>query len=168
LLPRLLNLLVSPDGQEKIELSGPYNGAYGFRFWRRKRKAWRREAEIFQFDSYARAVVEGAKKVDWLGRALTPLPPEDCRLSYHLELLRGQTFQFSVHTEERFGDHHHCSACWAKMADGEWADLRQGFVTRYQIPDGSGHSQWNWLCEKCFSDLKDFMQWQICSEPMNR
>jgi hypothetical protein len=158
---RLLNLLVSPDESEKIELSGPHNGAYGFRLWRRKGKAWRREAEIFQFDSYARTVVEAAKQVEWLGRALTPPPPADWRLTYHLELLRGQTFQLSVYTEECFGDHDHCSACWAKIAEREWADLHQGFVTKYQIPDGSGHSQWDWLCEKCFSDLKDSMQWQI-------
>jgi len=158
---RLVNLLISPDEREKIELSGPHNGAYGFRLWRRKRTSWRREAEIFQFDSYARAVVEAAKQVKWLGRALTPLPPADSRLTYHLELLRGQAFQFSAHTEERFGHDDHCCACWMKIAEGEWADLHQGFVTRYQIPDGSGHSQLKWLCEKCFSDLKDPMQWQI-------
>jgi hypothetical protein len=157
----VLKLLISADEREKIELSGPHNGAYGFRLWRRKRKAWRREAEIFQFESYARAVVEAAKQVDWLGRALTSLPPADSRLSYHLELLRGQTFQFSVYAEECFGNDDHCSACWAKIAEGDWADLHKGFVTRCQIPDGSGYSQWNWLCEKCFSDLKDSMQWQI-------
>jgi len=157
---RLLNRLFSPDEREKIELSGPHDGAYGFRLWRRKRKAWRHEAEIFQFDSYARAVVEAAEQVEWLARALTPT---DSLLSYHLELLRGQTFQFSVYREESFGDdHYHCSACRAKIAEGEWADVHHGFVTRYQIPDGSGHSQWNWLCEKCFTDLKASMQWQIC------
>jgi hypothetical protein len=158
---RLFNLLISPNEREKIELSGPHEGAYGFRLWRRKRKVWRRDAEIFQFDTYARAVVEAAKRVDWLGQALTPPLPADSRLTYHLELLRGHTFQFSVYTEACFGDHDHCSACRAKIAEGEWADFHQGYVTRYRIPDGSGHAQWNWLCEKCFSDLKDPMQWQI-------
>jgi hypothetical protein len=157
----VFNLVISANEREKIELSGPHNGLYGFRLWRRKRKAWRREAEIFQFDSYARAVVEAAKQVDWLGQALTPPPPADHRLTYHLELLRGHTFQFSAYTEEDFGHDHHCSACWVKIAEGEWADLHQGFVTTYYIPDGSGNSQWNWLCEKCFSDLKDSMQWQV-------
>src|SRR5258708_34969267 len=100
ILKPLLNLLISPDGREKLELSGPRNGAYGFRLWRRKRKAWRSEVEIFQSDSYARAVVEAAKQVRWLGRALSPLPPGDWRLTYHLELMRGLTFQFSIYTEE--------------------------------------------------------------------
>src|SRR5258708_6096562 len=140
-------LLASPDGREKVELFGPHKGTYGFRLWQRRRKAWRQAGEICQFENYARAVVEAGRQIAWIGRALGP-EHGDSRLSYHLELLRGYTFQFAVYVEVKYGDdHHHCSACMAKLAEQDWPGAQhEGYVTRYSIPDGSGRAQWNWIC----------------------
>jgi hypothetical protein len=134
---------------------------YGFRIWRRKRKVWRQEQETSGFDSYARTVVEAARALDWLGRALSP--DTDSRITYHLELLRGYVFEFSEYCERRFNSgHDHCSACWRKIAEYSAADVRnEGYVTRYTIPDNSGAWQWNWVCEKCFQDLQAKMNWTV-------
>ena len=161
---RIHKVLVSPDGREKVELFGPHDGLYGFRTWRRDSEAWRLTVENRENDSYPRAVLEAGRQVEWLGRALAP--DRDWRLASHLELLRGHTFDFATYTEQRFGDHDHCSACWVKFAERDWPDTHhQGYVTRDQIPNGSGDSQWNWVCEKCFSDLHAEMQWQVGKGP---
>ena len=120
--------------------------------------------ENCDYDSYARAVVEAAKLANWLGKVLAP--ERDSRLTDHLELLRGLTFHFATYTEKPFGDHHHCSACWAKFMERDLPDVQhQGYVTRYDIPNDSGDWQWTWVCEKCFSNLRTEMQWQSENEP---
>jgi hypothetical protein len=155
------NVVVSPNGRERVELSGPQDGVYGFRIWRCKRKIWRKQQETYRFDSYACAVVEAAREIDWLGRALSP--GTDWRITYHLELLRGYAFEFSAYSEQRFGsDHYHCSACWQKIAEYVAADVRhEGYFTRYSIPDNSGASPWNWVCDNCFQDLQAKMNWTV-------
>ena len=148
---RIRRTVVSPDGREKVELFGSHQGASGFRLWQRKRKRWRQAGEVLYLMSYARAVYEAGQQVDWLRRALPPL-----------ELLRGYSFRFSAFTEEVYCEHDHCCACWKKFADRDADDVqRQGFVTRYSIPDGSGSTQWNWICENCFLQLRESMQWSV-------
>ena len=156
--------LISPDHRERVELFGSRDRLYGFRISRRESETWQPVAESGGYPSYARAVVEAAKEVGWLGRALAP--EADWRMTYHLELLRGLTFHFATFTKERFGDHDHCSACRAKFMERDLPDVQhQGYVTRYDIPNASGDRQWNWMCEQCFSDLRTEMQWQLEDEP---
>ena len=116
--PPIRRLLVRPDNTEKVELFGPDEGLYGFRLWQHKRKAWRHAGESNGFESYAGAVVEAARQIDWIERALSQ--QSDWRHSYQLELLRGLTFQFDLYEEQRYGDHDHCSACSVKLAEHDW------------------------------------------------
>jgi hypothetical protein len=117
-------------------------------------------AETCEYSSYAEALVEAGKQVHWLGRVLAP--EADWRLTYHLELLRGHRFKHERFVENRFGDHDHCSACRAKFMEIDWPGVqRHGYVTRFHIPDGSGDWQWNWICDRCFSDLSQELQWQL-------
>ena len=146
-------LIVRPDGREKVEIFGPHEGAYGFRLWQRKRKAWRRALEICRFESYARAVIEAAKHADWLVRAHAH--------SYHLELHRGLRFRFAEYQQE-FGQHDHCLACWATIMWGDPAQVEtEGYVTRYSIPVDTGQFQSHWVCKRCFSALREVMQWSL-------
>jgi hypothetical protein len=149
---RIHKEFVSPDGREKIELFGPKYGLYGFRLWRRKRKAWRHVAEGCQHECYVSLAYEAGERVKWLRHVR----------SYELEHLRGLTFERVVYAEARFGDHDHCSACWAKFMECGWPGvLHIGYVARCPVPYGSGAWKWVWACEKCFSDLRTEMQWQL-------
>lgn len=158
--PAIRRLLVRPDNKEKVELFGPDEGLYGFRRWQHKRKAWRRASESNGFESYAGAVVEAAAQINWITRSLTE--QNDWRLSYQLELLRGLTFHFDLHEAQRYGDYDHCSACSVQLAGHDWPAVQhEGYVTRYSIPNGSGGTHWKWICEQCFNDLYETMQWNL-------
>ena len=74
---------VSPDGLEKVELFGAREGLYGSRLWQRKRKAWRRAAEVCRYDCYVSLCYDAGEQNEWLRR----LPP------YHLEPMRGLSFE---------------------------------------------------------------------------
>ncbi|HTS51619.1 MAG TPA: hypothetical protein VMH05_26905 [Bryobacteraceae bacterium] len=151
---RIHKVFISPDGREKVELFGPKEGLYGFRLWQRKRKAWRRMAEACQHDCYVSLSSDAGERVSWLRRLR----------SYELEHLRGLTFEYALYTGARFGgDHDRCVACPAKFMEGDWPNvLHIGYVTRCRIPHGSTDDWvWTWVCDKCFSDLRDEMQWQL-------
>lgn len=64
---RIHKVFVSPNGREKVELFGPKSGLYGLRLCRRDGDMWRPTIDNCRHDSYARAVVEAAKQVEWLG-----------------------------------------------------------------------------------------------------
>ena len=150
--------LFSPNGREKMELSGPRSGKYEFRVWHLIGKSWRREFEQGDFESCSRAVVVAARKVDWLGQVLTP--PDEPLLSYHLELLRGLTFRFAGYPNVE--DHDHCRACWAKISDFDSPEVQhEGYLTKYVIPNGAGETQDDWICTDCFPKLRNQMQWQL-------
>src|ERR1700676_658755 len=154
--PPIRRLLVRSDNTEKVELFGPDEGLYGFRLWQHKRKAWRHAGESNGFESYARAVIEASRQIDWIGRTLSE--QSDWRLSYQLELLRGLTFQFDLYEEQRYADHDHCSACSVKLAEHDWPGAQhEGYVTRYSIPNGSGKTQFKWICEEGFYELHQIM-----------
>jgi len=54
-------------------------------------------------------------------------------------------------------DHDHCAACWAKFAEIDGPDIqREGYATGDDYPKGAGYE---WVCCKCFSDLRSEMQW---------
>jgi hypothetical protein len=56
-------------------------------------------------------------------------------------------------------DHDHCAVCWAKLA--EWDSpgiLHEGYTTCDDFVHGAGYE---WVCEMCFTDLKDDMEWRL-------
>ncbi|MCX6609653.1 MAG: hypothetical protein NTW74_02250 [Acidobacteria bacterium] len=56
-------------------------------------------------------------------------------------------------------DHDHCSCCWAKFAEWDAPDIQHdGYVTFYKHELGASK---HWICEKCFSDLGEEMQWHL-------
>ena len=62
-------------------------------------------------------------------------------------------------------DHDHCACCWAKFAEWDAPEIQhQGYTTTDLHSHGAGY---HWVCEECFTDLKDEMQWQLVpsSEP---
>jgi hypothetical protein len=72
--------------------------------------------------------------------------------------LKGLRLQFRRYTRwsERW-DHDHCAACWAKFAEFEGPDiLHQGYATCDDYPKGAGYE---WVCQTCFDDLKDDIEW---------
>jgi hypothetical protein len=60
-------------------------------------------------------------------------------------------------------DHDHCTACWAKFAEFEGADIQhEGYATCEDYPKGA---RYEWVCKSCFDDLKVEMQWSEISAP---
>ena len=56
-------------------------------------------------------------------------------------------------------DHDHCAGCWATFSDRDAADvLRAGYTTG---PDYSKGARYEWVCDRCFAELKDEMNWTI-------
>jgi hypothetical protein len=56
-------------------------------------------------------------------------------------------------------DHDHCACCWAKFAKWDGPEVQhQGYTTTSQHVHGAGY---HWVCEQCFADLKDDMQWHL-------
>ena len=59
-------------------------------------------------------------------------------------------------------DHDHCAACWAKFAEFEGLDIQHaGYATCDDYPKGACYE---WVCQACFEDLKNDMQWAAISE----
>jgi len=56
-------------------------------------------------------------------------------------------------------DHDHCACCWAKFAEWDGAEIQHaGYTTTSWHERGPGDY---WVCEKCFADLKDEMEWRL-------
>ncbi len=56
-------------------------------------------------------------------------------------------------------DHDHCACCWAKFADWDGPDVQhEGYTTTEDYIHGAGYE---WVCEQCFADLKEAMQWRL-------
>jgi hypothetical protein len=59
-------------------------------------------------------------------------------------------------------DHDHCAACWAKFAEFEGPDIEhEGYATGDDYPKGACYE---WVCQICFDDLKDDMQWSAANK----
>ena len=59
-------------------------------------------------------------------------------------------------------DHDHCAACWTKLAEFDGPDiLHEGYATRHDYQKGA---RYEWVCQRCFDDLRDEMQWSAASE----
>jgi hypothetical protein len=72
--------------------------------------------------------------------------------------LKGARLQFRPYMRwSESWDHDHCAGCWAKFAEFEGPDiLHEGYATRDDDPKGAGYE---WVCQACFNDLKDDMEW---------
>ena len=50
-------------------------------------------------------------------------------------------------------DHDHCEGCWAKFMESGGPDIfTEGYVTE------DNH---RWICQQCFHDLRDVMDWKL-------
>lgn len=80
----------------------------------------------------------------------------DWRLSGHQDYLHGLTLVRRRYRPTATNDHDHCELCFAKFRDAALPDvLRQGYST----PDG-----YRWICDTCFSDLREHFGWNLRSE----
>ena len=77
--------------------------------------------------------------------------------------LKGLRLQFLRYTKpsEKW-DHDHCAACWAKFAEFDGPDIQhEGYATCDDYPKGA---RYEWVCQCCFDDLRDEMQWSTAAE----
>jgi hypothetical protein len=63
------------------------------------------------------------------------------------------------HAPSEHWDHDHCSCCWVKFAEWEGPEIQHsGYTTTDEYEHGAGY---HWVCEECFRDLKDEMNWRL-------
>jgi len=82
----------------------------------------------------------------------------------YLGALKGLTLWWSAWTRPKpEWNHEHCAACWAKFSDDIPDTLREGYATGRDYRLGA---RYEWVCEECFSKLKDQMNWSVgkCDE----
>lgn len=73
----------------------------------------------------------------------------------HLEGLRLQFRRYTRWNES--WNHDHCAGCGAKFAEFEGPGiLHEGYATCDDYPRGACYE---WVCQTCFDDLKDDMNW---------
>lgn len=72
--------------------------------------------------------------------------------------LRGLRLEFRRYVRwSESWDHDHCAACWATFAEGAGPDVQQeGYATGDDYPRGACY---DWVCQKCFVELKEDMGW---------
>jgi hypothetical protein len=87
----------------------------------------------------------------------------DWRYSTFLKYHRGLRFRGSVYTPAHEGDDDHCIACWQKFAELDAPGIEhEGYVTPYvaDYPGEGLRTQYRWVCNTCWADFRDFMNWQ--------
>lgn len=74
--------------------------------------------------------------------------------------LRGLTLWRATWTRPSASwDHDHCAGCWTKFPDKDVSDvLHAGFTTG---PDYAKGARYEWVCDRCFAELKDEMDWTL-------
>lgn len=85
-------------------------------------------------------------------------PEEQWRLDNagHLKGLRLEFRRYKAWSES--WDHDHCAACNAKFAETDGLDIQhEGYATGDDYPKKG--AQYEWVCQKCFDDLKDRLGW---------
>jgi hypothetical protein len=78
----------------------------------------------------------------------------------YVERLRGLTLWWSAWVRPSAQwDHDHCAVCWTRIADERIPDsIHEGYTTG---PDYSKGARYEWVCDRCFKDLKDEMNWTV-------
>ena len=84
-------------------------------------------------------------------------PKGDWRIE-NCEFIRGEKLRrrrYEAPSKE--WDHDHCMACWAKFADFEGSGIfHEGYAT---IAESKWGADYHWICPKCFSDLRESLEW---------
>jgi hypothetical protein len=83
---------------------------------------------------------------------------DDWRLDLVRTHLTGVAFRWKKYYQwsERW-DHDHCSACGATFSLGDGGDyLKEGYAVTADYKLGEDYQ---WVCAKCFEDLKDNLGW---------
>ena len=77
--------------------------------------------------------------------------------------LRGVRLQLRRYTHwSESWDHDHCAACTVKFAEFDGPDIqREGYATEDDYPRGACY---DWVCQKCFQDLRDDMKWTVAPD----
>ena len=152
------HLIQHPDGKRRVEFSRTKDGTWTFALANLRRRRWFHASQPHaEFRSYAAALVEAGRESPWI---IEMLNQTSC--GYDIELHRGLAFRFATYDASIYGDHHHCVACWKTLLPPEspWPGAEhEGYVTRYEIPDGSERWQSHWVCTACFSTLRRTMGW---------
>ena len=79
-------------------------------------------------------------------------PPDDWRRQGQETYLNGLTLarlKYQVHSPK--SDHEHCEFCFAKISEGP-DDLHEGYAS---------DDKYRWVCDDCFSDFRDEMDWKV-------
>jgi hypothetical protein len=82
---------------------------------------------------------------------------KDWRIDF-AEGLRGQPLRHQLwrRWSDKW-DHDHCTACNAEFAEFDGPDIQKvGFATTESYKHGA---QYDWICEKCFAELKQELGW---------
>jgi hypothetical protein len=78
----------------------------------------------------------------------------------HLKGLQLQLRRYERWSES--WDHDHCAACSVKFAEHEGPDIQHdGYATCDDYPKGAWYE---WVCRRCFDELRDDMLWSVTSE----
>lgn len=84
--------------------------------------------------------------------------PDDWRRQGQERYLRGRKWFLRRYQPYRTGwEHDHCEYCGAKFSLVQ-ADLHRGYVT---------DNDYHWVCEACFADFRDEMEWQVAVENLD-
>jgi hypothetical protein len=77
--------------------------------------------------------------------------------------LKGQRLQLCRYTKwSESWDHDHCAACFAKFAEYEGRDIQhEGYATCEDYVKGA---RYEWVCRRCFEELREEMHWSDASE----
>jgi len=90
--------------------------------------------------------------------------PEDQWRIDNARHVRVWRLQFQRYTRwSESWDHDHCAACWATFAELDEPDVQHaGYATREDYPKGA---RYDWVCVKCFNDLREEMGWKAVIPP---
>jgi hypothetical protein len=81
-----------------------------------------------------------------------PIQKDDWRLEGN-EDLKGLELRFAKYKMPKPDwDHDHCEFCYAKLMEPGTPDT---------IPSGYVTKNLEWICPKCFDDLKDLFNWSV-------
>lgn len=88
---------------------------------------------------------------------MTASPDKQWRID-NASRLKGSRLQFRRYTRwSESWDHDHCAACCAKLAEFEGPDIQhEGYATCDDYPEGPCHE---WVCQTCYDDLKEDLEW---------
>jgi hypothetical protein len=88
---------------------------------------------------------------------MTASPDKQWRID-NASRLKGLRLQFRRYTRwSENWDHDHCAACWATFVEFEGPDIQhEGYATRDDYRYGACYE---WVCQTCFDELKDDMEW---------